>query len=157
MRSSLAFLASSLFFLKMLFLLGFLWFFWILFLFGKFLLLFLYLWICLLFNGFADVKITDSTRVKKTMKTIFNILKISFENISEMWMESPRLLFFRLFFLSVHFQVLFLNQVSTSSNIVWKEFCSLTRGQRSTESFKVVWSFVGNSYDTKSWRRFLLR
>ena len=135
MSSSLAFLASSLFFLKMLFLLGFLWFFWILFLFGKFLLLFLYLWICLLFNGFADVKITDSTRVKKTMKTIFNILKISFEKNSEMWMES---LFCRLFFLSVHFQVLFLNQISTSSNIVWKEFCSLTRGQRSTESFKVV-------------------
>ena len=74
-----------------------------------------------------------------------------------MWMESPRLLFFRLFFLSVHFQVLFLNQVSTSSNIVWKEFCSLTRGQRSTESFKVVWSYVGNSYDTKSGLRFLLR
>ena len=135
MSSSLAFLASSLFFLKMLFLLGFLWFFWILFLFGKFLLLFLYLWICLLFNGFADMKITDSTRVKKTMKTIFNILKISFEKNSEMWMES---LFCRLFFLSVHFQVLFLNQISTSSNIVWKEFCSLTRGQRSTESFKVV-------------------
>ena len=157
MSSSLAFLASSLFFLKMLFLLGFLWFFWILFLFGKFLLLFLYLWICLLFNGFPDVKITDSTRVKKTTKTIFNILKISFENISEIWMESPRLLFSRLFFLSVHFQVLFLNQVSTSSNIVWKEFCSLTRGQRSTESLKVVWSYVGNSYDTKSWLRFLLR
>ena len=154
MSSSLAFLASSLFFLKMLFLLGFLWFFWILFLFGKFLLLFLYLWICLLFNGFADMKITDSTRVKKTMKTIFNILKISFEKNSEMWMES---LFCRLFFLSVHFQVLFLNQISTSSNIVWKEFCSLTRGQRSTESFKVVWSFVGNSCDTKSWLRFLLR